>query len=134
MKVRFYDLADKDNELNGTSYEDANLVLDLIDELRRAKPPFGCWLVGSNGFTLTLGVGNDFGFAQHARSDGLPPYMMAVYSDTGKSNACEGEFDVGGTPTPIDGRYILSFEFIKEVVREFINRGERSTQINWEEY
>jgi hypothetical protein len=43
------------------------------------------------------------------------------------------EFLAGNTPTPVPSRYILPFEKIKEIAREFRNTGTRSADLTWEE-
>ena len=134
MNVQFQDLEKDDNPRNGESFANPEELLDLLDELRSSRPPFMCELVGNNGFTLTVGIGGDTGCVQHAPSDGTPPYLMAIDPTTGKSTVEEMEFVVGGTATPIDGRYCLPFATVKDVVAEFAVSGNRSAAVNWEEF
>ena len=134
MNVQFQDLQENDNPRNGEGFADLYELLGLLDELRHSRPPFMCELVGDNGFTLTVGIGGESACIQHARSDGTPPYLMAVDPKPLGSTGEEKEFLVGGTATPIDGRYCLPFAKVKEVVAEFLASGSRSAAVNWEEF
>ena len=134
MKVQFQDLEDRGNPRNGESFASASQVVGLLDELRCSRPPFMCELIGANGFTLTVGLGGDIGFVQHAPSDGTPPYLMAISSTEVEPDAGDMEFLVGGTTTPIDRRYRLSFDEIKAIVVEFVVSGNRSSKVKWEEF
>jgi Immunity protein Imm1 len=54
-------------------------------------------------------------------------------SNAGASGRHDMEFLVGDTPTPIDGRYRIAFDELREVVAEFVATGERSNRVSWEE-
>ena len=130
MNTTFQDLEDEHNPRNGQVLSDRPGVLALLSELRIKRPPFMCQFVGENGYNLTVGVDHDFGSVQHSANDGMPPYLMA----TGPSaDEHEMEFAVGGTATPIDGRYRLSFGIVQEVVATFVATGRRSDSVKWEE-
>ena len=132
MKATFQDLQDEGNPRNGTVFSDRETVASLLEELRNVEPPFMCQFTGDNGFNLMIGVAHDFGCAQHSSNDGMPPFLMAV-SKGDSSGDSEMEFLVGDTPTPIDGRYQVAFDELREVVAEFIATGERSNRVPWEE-
>jgi hypothetical protein len=91
-------------------------------------------LIGENGFTLTVGVSNDFGCVQHGSSDGLPPYLMAVELSGRRRMVEEIEFLVADTPTPIHGQYCIPIATVNEIVREFAATGKRSSTVSWEEF
>jgi hypothetical protein len=134
MNVRFQDLEEHDNPRNGERFADTHELVALLEQLRRSRSPFMCELVGDNGTTLTVGIGGDNGCVQHARGDGTPPYLMALMPPEGQSVLHEMEFLVGGTPTPIEGRYCLPFGKLAEIVAEFAASGKRSDAVNWEEF
>jgi len=134
MNVKFQDLEMDENPRNGEGFTSPEELLHLLDELGRSRPPFMCELIGDNGFTLTVGIGGDTGCVQHAPSDGTPPYMMAVDPTEQGSTVDEMEFVVGGTATPIDGKYCLPFATVKKVVADFAASGSQSAAVNWEEF
>lgn len=134
MTARFEDLEHDDNPCNGGAFSEPHQLIALLENLRRTRSPFMCELVGDCGDSLTVGVGREIGCVQHARSDGTGPYLMAVDPATSGSRLDEMEFAVGGTPTPIDGRYCLSFAKLCEIVAEFVMTGNRSNTVKWEEF
>jgi hypothetical protein len=131
MNTRFQDLENDDNPRNGQVLSDRPGVMALLEELREIRPPFICQFVGDHGFNLTVGIGHEFGCVQHSANDGTPPYLMATEPTSDQS---EMEFILGGTATPIDGRYRLSFSTVKEVVAAFVASGGRSDTVKWEEF
>lgn len=133
MITTFQDLQNEANPRNGQAINDAAMVATLLGELRVVKPPVGCQLTADNGHNLMIGIEGDFGFAQHSSNDGLPPYMMAV-SRSGASTEDEIEFVVGGTLTPIDGRYRIAFDELVQVVADFVIMGEMSARVLWQEF
>jgi hypothetical protein len=132
MNARFQDLEDENNPRNGEVLRDRQTVTALLDKLRVIRPPFMCEFVGDNGFELTVGIDRDFGCVQYSSSDGMPPYLMATVPIGPKSDQNEMVFVVGGTATPIDGRYRLPFDVLTEVAVEFVTSGERSRKVSWE--
>jgi hypothetical protein len=132
MNARFQDLENEQNPRNGEVLSDRPSVVALLDKLRGIQPPFMCQFVGDNGFNLTVGIDREFGCVQHSANDGMPPYLMAVSTNAGSDDR-ELEFVVGGTATPIDGRYRLRFHTVTEVVAEFVTSGQKSSKVVWEE-
>jgi hypothetical protein len=132
MNTRFHDLENEHNVRNGELFNDRHSVMALLDELRKIEPPFMCQLVGDNGFNLIVGIDRDFGCVQHGANDGMPPFMMAV-SRNPAAHPPEMDFLVGGTATPIAGRYLVPFDTVTEIVAEFVNSGEKSNVVSWEE-
>ena len=131
MSIRVQDLQNDNHPRNGMVLGDPAEVTELLKSLRASQPPTICELIGDNGYTLTVGVGPDFGCVQHAASDGLPPYLMAVSS---AADDRPMEFVLGGTATPIDGKYRLPFETVANVVAEFVRSGQRSQRVEWVEF
>ncbi len=43
------------------------------------------------------------------------------------------EFMCGGTPTAFAARYILTFEEVKKIVLDFLQTGQRSNAVSWQE-
>jgi len=134
MKTRFLDLEHPLNPRNGDAVCDQTGVLNLFDALQRTASPFMCQFTGENGFNLTVGIGGDFGCVQHGANDGSLPYLMAISRQGGVPNEKEMEFAVGGTATPISGRYRLDFDTLRRIVGDFVATGKRSGDVEWEEF
>ena len=132
MNTTFQDLQNENNPRNGEAISDRASVTSLLDDLRNIQPPFMCQFTGDNGFNVMVGIDHDFGCVQHSSNDGIPPFMMAV-SKTGPSDRSDMEFLVGDTPTPIDGRYRVPFDAVREIVAQFVTTGQRSSNVSWEE-
>jgi hypothetical protein len=132
MIATFQDLQNDDNPRNGQTIHDQETVASLLEELRNKEPPIACQFTGDNGYNLIVGIGRDFGCAQHSSNDGMPPYMMAV-SQAGAAQDDDIEFLMGNTPTPIDGRYRVAFDEVLEIVVDFVTKGDMSTNVSWME-
>jgi hypothetical protein len=131
MKAVFNDMQDHSSPLDGATVHDRKELFALMDTAGD-REPFGCELVGENGYKLTLGIGKDIGFVQHSPADGDTPYLLAVAPE----KCCQQEhveFLVGDTPTPIPQRFCLPFEAVKGIAAYFIETGERSRAFSWEE-
>jgi hypothetical protein len=132
MNAEFQDLQNERNRENGRVFGDGKAVKAFLEQLRTLRPPFMCQFVSDNGFNLTVGIDREFGCAQHTSNDGMPPYLMAV-SRAPDASQPDMEFVVGGTATPIDGRYRLEFETLAQVVSEFVSTGRQSDVVSWED-
>jgi hypothetical protein len=131
MKAILNDMQDHSSRLHGATVCNRKELFALLDSVRD-REPFGCELVGENDYKLTLGIGKDIGFVQHSPADGDTPYLLAVASE----KSCEQEhveFLVGNTPTPIPQRFCIPFDAVKEIARHFIETGQRSPAVTWEE-
>lgn len=133
MKIRYVNEDDKSDPLNGSIMTDAENLIQLLDE-RRNSVPFNADLVAGNGFELMIEIAGDLACAQYSRSDREPPYLMAVSPHPPTVRAGYVEFLAGGTPTPVAARYIISFDELKQVASHFINTGERSEAVSWQEF
>jgi hypothetical protein len=134
MKITFQHLDDEHDSRNGKLLKDRSTIVELLDALREARPPVMCQFVGDNGFNLTIGIDDDFGCIQHSRNDGLPPYLMAIDPAWRASGSGDMEFVVGGTLTPIEGKYRVPFGMLRDVVLEFMASGDRSETVGWQEF
>jgi hypothetical protein len=129
--VTFFDQQDASNPLNGSAIADGEELSRLLDSLR-TRSPFLAELIGANGYILVVGIGGPVGCVQYSRSDGDPPYLVAVAPNP----IAEDEyidFLIGNTPTPIPVRHIFPFEKVKEIARYFQETGARSATVSWEE-
>lgn len=133
MKVRYINRQDKSDPMNGSVMSDAERLAELLDG-QRTKPPFMADLTGDNGFELMIGLGGDRGCAQFCRTDGSPPYLMAVSAHPPLVRTGYVEFLATGTPTPVAGRYIISFNELKQIACHFVGTGGRSDAVSWQEF
>jgi hypothetical protein len=131
MTAVFQDLEDNRNVKNGTCITDERDLNALLQSLRH-RAPFSFWLTGDAGFTLTIGWSSSMGFVQYARSDGRPPYWVAI-ADRDVDPEEHVNFLCGGTQTPISKRFCMPVERVMEIVRHFLQNGERSPDVEWEQ-
>ena len=93
--------------------------------------PFFCEFIGQDCYRLLVGIGGDLGCVQHSLYDGSPPYLMATNN---------GEFDtsdlitfmIGNTPSSVPRCYCLPIELVKRIACNFLETGQRSTEVRWE--
>src|ERR1700728_975486 len=121
MKVRFLNHQDKVDPMNRTIIAGGTQLAELLNRSRE-KPPFVAQLTADNGYQVKIGISEKLACAQYSRTDGTPPYLMAVSSEPPMNRGCF-EFLAANTPTPIAARYIISFDELKEVVLHFLQTG-----------
>jgi hypothetical protein len=80
-----------------------------------------------------FGSGPDFGCAEYRRSNGDLPYLMAV-SPRPPMKSGYVEFLAGGTLTPFAARYIISFNELQQVLIHFLETGQRSNAVLWQDF
>ena len=136
MKAVFNDLQDYSSALDGTSVLDEKELGSVLESLRN-REPFACELEGDNGYKLTMGIGKEVGFVQHSSIDGDSAYLVALAPGFHIGELDEEqkyvEFLCGNTPSPIAKRYILPFEILMQIATYFLETGERSPALSWEE-
>ena len=132
MKVRYVNQQNKSDPMNGTFIAERGKLSELLDA-RRNSVPFIADLVADNGFELMIGVGSSVGCAQYSRTDGAPPYLMAL-SPQRHMKTGYIEFLVNNTPTPFAARYILSFDEVKTISLHFLETGDKSDAVSWREF
>lgn len=131
MKAQFFDRQDRTSPHNGMVIADSPKIASLIEDMRN-RPPFFCELVGEYGFNLLLGISDTLGCAQYSANDGSPPYLMATCREM-ETNEEFMDFLTGNTDTPVPMKFCLSIETIKRIASDFIESGERSSRVSWEE-
>ena len=133
MIVHYLDLQDSKSTLNGLRIEQPETLVTLLEQ-GRTREPFMFELQGDNGYTLAIGLASDIGSVEHSRSDGDPPYMVTVnpgvVADTADSYM---PFLCGGTETPVATRHCVEYELVKRIALDFLETGERSRAVEWEE-
>jgi hypothetical protein len=131
MKAVFNDMQDYSSHLNEAVVHNRAELFALLASVRD-RQPFGCELIGQNDFKLTLGVGQNVGFVQHSAVNGDAPYLLAV----APGKCCEQayvEFLIGNTPTTVPQQFCLPFQTVKEIAAYFLETGERSPLVAWED-
>jgi len=131
MKITFFDRQNASNPLNTTVITTTTELLDILDGLK-GRSAFFCELVGENGFNLLLGVGGDISCVQYSPSDGGTPYLVATSGKSAEANDY-AEFLINDTRTPVQSRYCLPFETVKEIAAHFLETGERTHGVIWEQ-
>lgn len=143
MTVKFLDLQEAPNPLNAAKIESAEELIKILEQLR-ARDAFIFELEQNNGHKLTVGLGDNIGFVQHSRSNGVPPYFLALAPDGKRCDAGstpdqtdheehDVEFVCGNTPTPVPRRYCLPYEMVKQIAIYFLNTGDPSLTVSWDE-
>jgi hypothetical protein len=148
MRVRFLDMEDNTNPLNGTWIDDADTLKAILEGLRH-REAFGLQLDAENGTMLDVCLAKSFGSVQLTTTDNVyllavkpgcapfqnrdnvSPHTRAFVADE-KSNLKSPEFLVGGTPTPIPTRYILPYELVKKIAVHFLETADRHPDVRWE--
>ena len=131
MDAWFNDFQDQSSRLHRAMVSNKAQVCALLDEARSRKA-FGCELVGENGYQLTLGIGKDVGFVQYGPSSGALRYLMALAP--GKQVEQEHmDFLIGDTATEIPRRFSVPLALVKKIAVYFVEMGERSLAVSWEE-
>jgi hypothetical protein len=128
VTVRFYDREDGSNPGNGSEVDSPDALLRIVDA-HQARPPFFAEVVGTD-FKLLVGLGGSRGCAQYSPANGDAPYLMAVGREPGRSG--EMEFLIGGTATPVPGRYCLPAGLLRIVIQHFAETGKPSPAVEWE--
>jgi Immunity protein Imm1 len=131
MKVRYENQQDQRDLMNGNEIGTIGELAKLLDE-RRNSEPFLAELAGQNGYELMIGLGSGVACAQYSRSDGEPPYLMAVAPQR-RMKGRYVAFLMNNTPTEIPMRFILNFDEMKQIALYFLETGDRSGAFSWEE-
>jgi hypothetical protein len=133
MTAEFFDRQDERNPLNGCTVTTAAQLCRVMSVLDLAtRTPFFAELIGVNGYKLLLGLGPNLGCVQFSAVDGSPPYLMAV-NTTPYCVERSLSFLIGGTPSPVPGRYLFPLHIISKIAERFVETGDRKDDIVWEE-
>jgi hypothetical protein len=131
MSAIFYDLQDETNPDNGKIVEDGASVKELLrkNALRR---PFTCQLVYEDRLQLMIGLGEHHCSAQHSANNGDSQYLVG-YLRENRGQTGEVEFMLSGSPTEISRRHCFPLDILLEVAAHFVETGDRSSIVLWEE-
>jgi len=129
MTVSYIDISEAGER--GPSFSDPLAVVAYIDTLR-SRPPFMFELDSDTGYELMVGLANEMGFAQFSQLGTGGPFFMTVDPQREYDQQLEHDFLAGGVDTPIDDKYCISYDKLREVVLYFAKRSERNPNVNWE--
>jgi hypothetical protein len=108
-------------------------------------------LLGEKGYSLVVLLAQNSGALEYRATNGDLPYLQALtpsapvlatrqagnpYAAAASADRLGGlgvEFLVGGTPTRVPSRYILPYELLRNGVIYFLETGERTPDLAWEE-
>jgi hypothetical protein len=131
MKVKFCDMDDASNPLNGSTIRDSRRLLQILRGMQ-GREPFFCELEGENGYRLDVGLAATFGCAQYSHSEGDPPYLMAVDSDAKPEDGYK-EFFCQNMHTSVPARHCLPLDVTMQIAAFFLETGKPSPAVSWEE-
>ncbi len=131
MTALFCDRQELSNPMNGLRIKNKTELDEALEKLQ-SREPFFFELVGENGYNLLVGLGNTIGCVQYSRSNGDTPYLMAVAPSEQDANEYV-EFLIANTPTPVSKRYCMPREQVRQIAAYFLETGDRSPDISWEE-
>lgn len=124
----FHDYQDAANPNNGASI-DLQDAFKVMRSSLTTRPPFMCALSSTMGVAL-IGVAADGGCVQFSPSE-EGPYAMLL-GDRATSGDGERSFLVGGTPTPIPERYMMSWPRLSDVASHLLLHGLANAPFPWE--
>lgn len=131
MQVEFLDLRTRPDPEQKIFLQDKKSLEKFLQTLQQ-RDAFIFDLIGDNGFKLGIGLDKNIGCVQFSPANGMPPYLMAIGNPNAPENI-DHEFVMGGTATPVQGRYLLPFESVKDIACYFVETGDRSPAVNWDE-
>lgn len=132
MKVRYFNCQDKHDPMHGAIIAGSAQLAKLLEDVRR-KPPFIAELEADNGFEVSIGISEKYGWVQYSKSDGNPPYLSAISARRPLKRGFV-EFLDANTATPIPARYVISFDELKDISIHFLETGEPSNAFSWEDF
>ncbi|RTL37198.1 MAG: hypothetical protein EKK48_24125 [Candidatus Melainabacteria bacterium] len=128
MKLNFKDYAIE--PLPERDFLDANSLNDFLEDQRNES--MMCKLVSDSGYQLQIGIDGDIGCAQFLSNDDMPPYYMAL-APIQIIEEDSHDFDMTGSATYVASEHCLPFDLLKKIVIEFLQTGQRSELVKWEE-
>lgn len=131
MSAKFFDLHNDSNPDNGTELLDGLGTKALL--VRNAKnPPFVAELLSDHQTKLMIGLGPEICSAQFSAADDEPPYLVAKIQSK-KNLIGITEFIIGNEPSEIELRLCIPLAVLLELAAHFVETGQRSQAVSWEE-
>ena len=128
MKIEIWDREGRSSTNEITNKRELVDFLDTFPD----REPFFCEFRSENGYKLLVGVREKLICLQHSSATGDPPYMVAVTSK--QHDPYEYVvFFIGNEATDVSSRHCLPFEESKPIISYFLETGDRSPDVRWEE-
>lgn len=80
---------------------------------------------------LTIGLAANSATVQYGRSDGSPPYLLAVAHEAVEDGTFM-EFLAGNTPTSVSRRFCLPVGEVEKIASEFVTQVGKPAVTTWE--
>ncbi len=121
------------NSDNGQMIEIADIIeMDrLLDEAASKAEAATILYVYAHGCQVAIGVGAEKCFIQFEPASGDPPYLVSVGDPTQGGAFPFYLFGVHHTEIPI--RNLITASVARDILRGFVQTGERSDMVCWEE-
>lgn len=104
---------------------------ELTAFLTEITEPIAGELIHDNGYMLMIGIDGSLAFVQYSPATHDVPYLIALAPE--KVVADFHDFIVTNEATEIDGKFCLPLSVFKEIVSHFLQTGQQSTKVQWEE-
>ena len=85
-----------------------------------------------NGFVLLCGMSNEYCCVQFSHENGEPPYEVAV-SPIPLSINSEINYYIDNTATEVPNELCISTKFAYDIIKYFLDHGEKFPAIEWQE-
>lgn len=131
MSAKFFDLQDTNNPDNGAILKDGSSAKALLMK-NSSREPFTCELVYDEKWQLIIGLGPTLCCAEHSATDGGSRYLVA-YLESERTQTGEVEFMLSHAPTEILRRRCFPLDVLLDVAAYFVETGERSPNVFWED-
>lgn len=131
MSAKFFDLHNDGNPENGTELTNGLQAKALLARIA-INPPFVAELVSDHETKLMIGLGPEIGSVQFCTADDEPPYFMAKLESQNMRSGIT-EFIIGNEPSEIELRLCIPLSVLLEVAAYFVETGQRSSIVSWEE-
>lgn len=131
MSAKFFDLNDKNNPDNGTTVNDGASAQALLMR-NSSRQPFTCEFVYEDRFQLMIGLSSTLCSAQHSATNGDSRYLVA-YLEADREKTGEVEFMYNQSPTEFARNQCIPLAVLLDVAAYFVETGERSSIVQWED-
>ena len=132
MRITVHDLENPSSPEHRLQIDTPAELSSVLDRLHH-REPFNLELESEYGFLLTVGIGGSISCAQHSPASGDPPYLVAIGNPSAVNDDEATTFLCGGTPTPVSSRQCIPFATLKHIAAYFLETGQPSPELQWEE-
>ncbi len=128
MKLQFVDINNPPRP--STVFNNCEELREALDNLRNSGAlMFELW--GNNGYKLGIGLDSAIGCVQFSGIDHDPPYFMALANSPVSQES--HSFPMNGSATEVRNKHCLPSTTVYQIACYFLETGERSPEVEWEE-